>query len=111
MRLRDSVARVGAEGVLRAIVIALLAGALIEAIRVARHGAAERSDTAHLRPALARWSTVATPVRTHVQLDHPPGVLERDWLAALVRAGTAVEWNGPRLVPTAISVEPVADPA
>src|SRR5690242_10083481 len=103
MRLRDSVVRVGAEVVLRALVILLLAGALVAAIRVAQHGAAERSDTTHLRAALTRWSTVAAPARTRVQLDHPPGVLERDWLAALQRAGTAVAWSGPSLVPTAIS--------
>src|SRR5260370_26020148 len=111
MRSADSMLRVGAERVLRALVIALLATALVEAIRVARHGAAEASDTAHLRTALARWSTVASPVRAQVRLDHPPGVVERDWLSALPRAGTTVTWSGPNLLPTAISAEPVADPA
>jgi len=105
------VLRVGAERILRALAITLLAAALVAAIRVARHGAAEASDTAHLRTALARWSTVATPVRTRVRLDHPPGVVERDWLSALPRAGTSVAWSGPNLLPTALNAEPIADPA
>src|SRR5438034_1064430 len=96
MRLRDSVARVSAEGVLRAIVIALLAGALVEAIRVARHGAAERSDTAHLRPALARWSTVAAPVRDTLGLRRLLVLGQAQWetkftIAALEERGWQVD--------------------
>jgi hypothetical protein len=47
----------------------------------------------------------------HVVLDHAPDGAERDWLAALPGAGTAVGWSGPKLLPTALAVVPVADPA
>jgi hypothetical protein len=47
----------------------------------------------------------------HVRIDHPPAGRERDWLAALSGAGTAVDWSGPSLVATAIAVEPRVDPA
>lgn len=110
MLSRDKAAR-AAEIVLRVLVIVLLAGYLVHAIRVRRHGPAESGSSASLGESLARWSTVAEPERVHVALDHPPSVVERDWLAALPAAGTAVLWSGPSLVPTAIAVEPRADPA
>jgi hypothetical protein len=47
----------------------------------------------------------------HVRIDHPPAGRDRDWLAALSGAATDVDWSGPSLVPTAISVEPRIDPA
>ncbi|HEU4586345.1 MAG TPA: hypothetical protein VFR95_11375 [Gemmatimonadaceae bacterium] len=110
MLSRDKVAR-AAESLLRVAVIALLAWYLVHAIRVRRHGPEESASSASLRESLARWSTVSEPERVHVALGHPPSGVERDWLAALPAAGTEVEWSGPSLVPTAIAVEPRADPA
>lgn len=110
MLSRDKAAR-AAEIALRALVIALLAWYLIHVIRVSRHGPEERATSASLRESLARWSTASEPERVHLALDHPPSGVERDWLAALPAAGTAVLWSGPSLVPTAIAVEPRADPA
>jgi hypothetical protein len=39
-----------------------------------------------------------------------PGPEIRDWIGAVRRAGTELTWQGSRLAPTAIAVEPVADP-
>lgn len=100
-----------AEILLRAVVIGLLAWYLVQVIRARRHGPEEGASSASLRESLARWSTVASPERVHVALDHPPAGMERDWLAALPAAGTAVVWSGPSLLPTAIAVEPRTDPA
>jgi hypothetical protein len=111
MRSLANTARVALEWLLRGIVLALLVSYLVYTIRVQRHGMAEYAGSAGLPSALARWSTVAAPVRVHVALDHTPAGLERDWLAAFPAAATAVVWSGPSLLPTAIAIEPRADPA
>jgi hypothetical protein len=110
MPSRDKLSRY-AEGFLRAVVIGLLAWYLVQVIRARRHGPEEGTSSETLRESLARWSTVASPEVVHVALAHPPAGVERDWLAALPGAGTTVEWSGPSLLPTAIAVEPRADPA
>lgn len=108
---RPERARAGVEWLLRAVVLALVAACLIQAIRALSYGGLEHARSATLAEALARWSTVATPSRVHVTFAYPPAGRERDWLAALPGAGTAVAWSGPSLLPTAIVMEPRADPA
>ncbi len=110
MLSRDKAAR-SAELLLRVAVIVLLSWYLVHTIRVRRHGPEERTSSASLWESLARWSTVSVPERVHVALEHPPSGVERDWLAALPAAGTAVLWSGPSLAPTAIAMEPRADPS
>ena len=110
MPSRDKLSRY-AEGFLRAVVIGLLAWYFVQVIRARRHGPEEGTSSETLRESLARWSTVASPEVVHVALAHPPAGVERDWLAALPGAGTTVKWSGPSLLPTAIAVEPRADPA
>jgi hypothetical protein len=102
--------RVGLERGLRLLVIAALAWCLVRAL-THRADAAEgaRSDT--LRSALARWSTVSAPGAVRVSLDRPPPGLQREWLAALASAGTDIHWSGDSLLPTAVAVAPLADPA
>lgn len=104
-------ARGALEWLLRVAVIAILSWFLVRTILVQRHGAVEDAASATLAQKLARWSTVSSPSRVHVRIDHPPAGRERDWLAALPGTGTEVDWSGPSLVPTAISVEPRVDPA
>ena len=104
-------ARGALEWLLRVAVIAILSWFLVRTILVQRHGAVEDAASATLAQKLARWSTVSSPARVHVRIDHPPAGRERDWLAALPGTGTEVDWSGPSLVPTAISVEPRVDPA
>jgi len=103
--------RVAGEWALRALVLALLVWSLALALSWGGKGAVERASTETLSEALVRWTTVAGPERVHVAFDHAPSLVERDWLAALVGAGTQVSWSGPSLLPTALSIEPRADPA
>jgi hypothetical protein len=58
---------------------------------------------------LAAWS-LSGPDSVHVTLGAAPGAVERDWLAALAGAGTAVTWSGTP-VPLAVERIPSADPA
>ena len=103
--------RVAGEWALRALVLALLVWSLALALGWGGKGAVERASTETLSEALVRWTTVARPERVHVAFDHAPSLVERDWLAALVGAGTQVSWSGPSLMPTALALEPRADPA
>jgi hypothetical protein len=100
-----------AERVARLVAMATLAWYLAYVLKERKRGHGERASSAALISALARWSTVASPSRVHVDLQAPPPGQERDWLAALAGASTAVEWSGPSLVPTALAIEPRADPA
>ena len=99
------------EWLLRGVAIVLLVVSLVHAIRSESGDGAEQGASADLPESLARWTTVVSPDEVHVALDHPPTRQERDWLAALDAARTEVEWSGPSLLPTAIAIEPRADPA
>jgi hypothetical protein len=59
---------------------------------------------------LARWS-MAPPSRAHLTLDSVLTPKERDWLAAIQRAGTSVTWSGRHMAATAVTLTRVADPA
>src|SRR5690606_19152763 len=103
--------RVAVEGALRVLVLALLVWSLVLALGVGGEGVVERASTETLGESLVRWTTVVRPGRVHVDFEHPPAGVERDWLGALVGAGTRVSWSGPSLLPTALALEPRADPA
>ena len=103
--------RVAVEWALRVLVLALLVWSLVLALGVGGAGVTERASTETLSESLVRWTTVARPGRVHVDFEHPPAGVERDWLGALVGAGTHVSWSGPSLLPTALALEPRADPA
>ena len=60
---------------------------------------------------LERWSSVASPGWVEVRFSHAPGVVERDWLSALSRAGTRVRWSAESIPPTATAITALADPA
>jgi hypothetical protein len=111
MRSLADRARRALEWLCRATAIVLLAWLLIHTILVRRNGVVDQATAATLARKLAQWSTSASPSAVHVRLDHPPAGRERDWLAALPGAGTAVGWSGSSLRPTALSVEPRVDPA
>lgn len=102
--------RTAAEWLLRTLTLALLVWCLMLALGAGRNERIETGSSATLRESLERWTTVSSPARVHVALEHPPIGPEQDWLAALAGAGTAVEWSGPELLPTAIAMEPRADP-
>ena len=50
------------------------------------------------------------PSAVRVQFDSQPTAMHRDWLAAIGRAGTRVEWSSRPLPAFAVSDEPLADP-
>ena len=110
MPSRADAVRAGIEWSLRGGAILLLGASLVTSILALHRGPAESAATPTLAQRLARWSTVASPSRVDVRLDHPPGGRDRDWLAALSGAATRVAWSGPQLAPTAIAAEPRADP-
>ena len=111
MRLPVERIRITAEGALRVLVIALLAGYLAWTIRARTHGTTEDADSAALHDALVRWTTTRAPARVRVDLAYPPAGDQRDWLAALNAAGTHVQWSGPDLLPAAVDIETRVDPA
>lgn len=69
-----------------------------------------RAQGIEVEEALARWSTDTNPRRIHVAIDSIPSAPLRDWIAAFPGAGTETAWNGETPAPSAVSVEPVADP-
>src|SRR4051812_34223033 len=89
------------------VLLALLAWVLKAGHRPPAHVVAEG---ARLRPALLGWSREASAESLHVDVDVAPAAIERDWLAALGSAGSAVTWSGTP-IPSAIEVLPVADPS
>ncbi|HEX6250893.1 MAG TPA: hypothetical protein VFZ56_05620 [Gemmatimonadaceae bacterium] len=58
-----------------------------------------------LAGALQRWTTGPAPGRASLRIERLPSPAERDWLAAVVRAGSDVEWHGSL---DAIAVEALA---
>ncbi|HEX3160623.1 MAG TPA: hypothetical protein VHQ45_19040, partial [Gemmatimonadaceae bacterium] len=103
--------RPAGEWLLRALVVGLLVWFLVQALRPGDRRPVEQAASDGLGQALERWSTVDAPGRVHVRLDDPPAGRARDWLAALGGVGTEVRWSGPSLLPTAVAIEPRADPA
>jgi hypothetical protein len=100
-----------AEWALRALVLGMLGWYLARVLMVPAGSGVETGSSALLPDLLARWSTVTAPTEVHVALAYPPPIEQRDWLAALPGAGTAVRWTGAGFVPTAVALEPIADPA
>src|SRR5690606_31283268 len=90
--------RTATEWALRLIALALLVWCLVLALGIGKSERVEIGSSATLRESLERWTTVSSPARIHVALDHPPSGPEQDWLAALSGAGTAVEWSGEELL-------------
>jgi hypothetical protein len=89
--------------------LALLAGLLVRSLSSQGQGPAERAGAGALPAALARWSTVDRPARVQAVVDGDIPPVALDWLAALVRTGTPVTWEGDPS-PVAAVDDPVADP-
>jgi len=100
------------ERVLRAAAIVLLAVGLWRFTRpvTPAEAVAEEAGSSALADALARWTT--RPVgAVYARFDSTPDDETRAWLAALRGAGARVGWGGDSLVPTALALSPVRDPA
>lgn len=94
----------------RAASLALIVLLIGHAIYSLRERPSLRADGAAVEDALARWSTSESPRRIHAALDSIPEPHMRDWIAAFPGAGTEASWDGEIPAPSAVSVEPVADP-
>lgn len=94
----------------RAAALALIVLLVGHAIHSLRERPSLRADGGAVEEALARWSTSESPRRIHAALDSIPEPHVRDWIAAFPGAGTEASWNGGTPAPSAVSVEPVADP-
>lgn len=99
------------EWVLRAALLALLAFALWRAVRAPLASGRSRAVPADaLDAALAESTRDPGIAALAVRLESAPTPEQRDWLAALRRAGVGVEWSG--AVPTLVaSAEAVREPA
>jgi hypothetical protein len=97
---------------LRAGALALLAW-MIWLSTAARRAAGERriASSATLHDSLAAWTLDPRADSLHVAFDELPRGAERDWLAALRRAGATVTWSSRGITPVALAVEALNDPA
>lgn len=103
--------RIAAEWLLRATSLALVALLLWRALHPS--AASERHETGRsdgLARALSAW-TAAPPSAATLTLDSVPAPVQRDWIAALRHAGTALTWSGDALRATAVTITPLPDPA
>jgi hypothetical protein len=105
----DDVRRVAEIG-LRSIALAALAFLLWRAVRPPT---ATGPDVASgdLAPALRRW-TLDAPRDARVVLDAAPDAITRDWIRALIGAGTHAQWVAGRPIrASAVVAEPAAEPS
>jgi hypothetical protein len=102
--------RIAIERVAHGLAFVLLAWLLVRSLQPPV-GPSVSSGVASLGPALARWSTRASPSAVHVRVDGSISPAQRDWLAALAASGTRVTWSGSGSLAIAAVAEPVADPA
>lgn len=95
---------------LRAVSVALLAWLLWLSLDRSRGFQVTSARSADLARALREWTAAGVaPDGIHVQLDSSPSPRERDWLAAIEAAGSAVSWNG-ELPAIAMAVQPIVAP-
>ncbi len=109
VRLRHRL-RLFFERTTRAAALALIVLLIGHALYSLRERPSLRADGPAVEDALVRWSTTEAPRSVHVALDSLPAPHLRDWLAAFPGAGTGASWDGRTPAPSAMSVEPVADP-
>ncbi|MYI65666.1 MAG: hypothetical protein F4107_06990, partial [Gemmatimonadetes bacterium] len=102
--------RIGLERTAHLAALALIALLIGHALYAQRARPSLRAEGLEVGEALARWSTSVNPRRIHAVIDSVPAPSVRDWLAALPGAGTEAGWDGETPAPSALSVEPVADP-
>ncbi len=74
-----------------------------------RAGHTESAGQGSIAASLPRWS-IAGPARLHLALDSVLPRDQRDWLAAIERAGTNLTWNSARITPLALTLTRMVDP-
>lgn len=98
------------EWVLRGISIVTLCFLIWQAFQLLNEKVSGRAEGESVYASLARWSTEETPNDIHAVLDSVPTPAVRDWLASFPAAQTEMTWEGVSLRPSAVSIEPIADP-
>lgn len=71
---------------------------------------AETAKQGSIARVLPSWS-MGRPGRIHLTLDSVLSPTNRDWLAAIARAGTIVTWSSSRIEPVAATLTRAADPS
>ena len=105
-----SARRIG-EWALRVISLALLVVIVMRAWEPSsRSLRVESVQQGSIAASLPRWS-VSAPEQVHLVLDSVVPRDEREWLAAIERAGTNVTWNSATIAPLAVTLSQIADPA
>jgi hypothetical protein len=102
--------RVVLERVAHLLGIAIIAWLLFDSLRPQPERSVEVVAIDELATSLGRWSTASAPERVHLLADSTIAQLHRQWLAALVGAGTEVSWEGDAIIPLAATVNAVPDP-
>lgn len=98
------------EWFLRGVSLATLVFLLWLALHALHRQAPAWASGKDVRKSLVLWSTRESPPHAHIVFDSVPTPDLRDWVAALPGAGTKTTWEGASLKPSAVDVEPVADP-
>jgi hypothetical protein len=102
--------RRASEGGLRLGAAALLVWGIARALAGVQPGGPDTVSAGDLRRRLPAWTVAPPPGGVHVRLDASPAAADRDWLAALGRAGVVVTWTNAGVAPLAVVSEPLADP-
>ena len=102
--------RLWLERVARGLGLLLLCWLLVDVFRGRAEPLRASVGDRELSAQLSRWSTAADPASVHLDSEGSIAPFQRDWLAALPGAGTAITWESRGGVPLALAVEPVADP-
>jgi hypothetical protein len=99
------------EWTLRLSALALIAWYAAALLRERPAEATRAGVTAEQLPAaLELWSAGARPDSVRLALDAAPDAVQRDWLVALRRSGTAMEWTDRGVSPSALEVFPAGGP-
>jgi hypothetical protein len=98
------------ETALRAVSLAIIAWMLWLSLDRARPETVVSAGSSNLELAARDWSTSGiAPDRIALHLDSTPSPVQRDWLGALLGAGSNVTWSGDLPV-IGVGVQPIASP-
>jgi len=104
-------ARVWLERAAHLLGLAIIAWLLVDSLGPGPEAGGELVEAGTLADELRRWSTVAAPGEVHLTMDAAVSPPYREWLAALAAAGTRVSWDADSVVPLAVALDPIPDPA
>jgi hypothetical protein len=102
--------RGGLEVTLRGVSLIILAWMLWSSLDRESAATVVEARSGNLDAAIRDWTSAGlAPDRIVVELDSTPSRLQRDWLRALSRSGSALSWSGD-IAPIAVSAQRIAAP-